>query len=120
VRFLPQIPGYAYATGDEALYVNLFMAGTTKLKAGDRVVELRQETRYPWDGRVKLAVNPQRPSTFTLHLRIPGWARNRPLPSGLYRYDDSEKPANLAVEKGFALLRRVWYAIAATVPSTAD
>jgi hypothetical protein len=118
VRFLPQIPGYAYATGDDSLYVNLFMAGTARLTVGDRVVELRQDTRYPWDGRIKLAVNPQRPSTFTLRLRIPGWARNQPLPSDLYRYDDSEKPAiklavngqpaDLAVEKGFALLRRLW------------
>jgi DUF1680 family protein len=120
VRFLPQIPGYAYATGDESLYVNLFMAGAAKLKVGDRVVELRQETRYPWDGRIMLAVNPQGPSTFTLHLRIPGWARNRPLPSDLYRYADSEKPAtklavngqpaDLVVEKGFASLRRPWKA----------
>jgi len=120
VRFLPQISGYAYATRNELLYVNLFMAGTAKLKMGETTVELRQETRYPWDGQIKLTLNPDKPATFGLRMRIPGWARNQPVPSDLYRYDDVEKPeaklavngqpADLTVENGFASLTRAWKA----------
>ena len=52
VRFLPELAGYFYATRDGEAYVNLFAAGTARLVVARTPVELRQETRYPWDGRV--------------------------------------------------------------------
>jgi len=84
----------------------------------ETTILLRQETRYPWDGQVKITVDPDKPSTFALKIRIPGWARNRPVPSDLYRYKDDEKPAvKLAVngktaaielDKGYAVIRGQW------------
>ena len=86
VRFIPSIPGYVYATRGEAIYVNLFIGGAATLKLGAVNVEIRQETRYPWDGAVKLTIAPDAPADFALNVRIPGWARNQPVPSDLYRY----------------------------------
>jgi DUF1680 family protein len=37
-------------------------------------VKLTQETAYPWDGKVHLKVEPEKPVAFTLKLRVPGWA----------------------------------------------
>ncbi len=34
---------------------------------------LRQVTRYPWDGAVRITVEPAAAQRFTLHLRVPGW-----------------------------------------------
>ena len=117
-RFLPSVPGYIYAVRDEVLYVNLFIGDTAAVEVAGRKVALRQDTRYPWDGAVKIAVDPEAPAEFTLAVRIPGWAVNRPVPSDLYRFADAsdEKPAlkvngavvALDMDKGYARIRRTW------------
>lgn len=37
-------------------------------------MKITQETDYPWNGSVKVLVEPEQPSTFSLFLRIPGWS----------------------------------------------
>lgn len=118
VRFMPALPGYIYAVRDNTAYVNLFIGGTGTLKLPSARVKLTQETRYPWNGTVKITVDPANTATFALNVRIPGWARNEVIPSDLYRYADSEEPeVKLAVngeavpvklEKGFAVINREW------------
>jgi DUF1680 family protein len=121
VRFLPSIPGYVYAQRGGDAFVNLFVAGRGELTLdGDLRVALRQETRYPWDGAVRITVEPARPSEFAVRVRIPGWAQGRPVPSDLYRYADGAtspfrlavngQPLAPAIEQGFAVLRRAWKA----------
>ena len=78
VRFVPSLPGYVYATGEDGIYVNLYVAGNGKDRpAATTAVTLTQETRYPWDGDVKLTVEPQKPGEFAFALRIPGWCEGR-------------------------------------------
>ncbi len=119
VRFLPWLPGYVYARGDNALFVNLFVSGTAEIAASDtQVVRLTQETRYPWDGAVRLSVGVGGPLSFTLHIRIPGWARDEAVPGGLYRFEDhleepvtlkvNSQPVELEIERGYASLTREW------------
>jgi DUF1680 family protein len=85
VRVFPKIGRYVYASDDSTLYVNLYVAGTATLSLGDGPVTLTQQTRYPWDGNVKLTVSPTREQPFQLRLRIPGWCKDRRTPGGLYR-----------------------------------
>ena len=55
VRFIPSIPGYVYAQRGDDVYVNLFVGGSGELQLEQqRRVGLTQETRYPWDGAVKI------------------------------------------------------------------
>lgn len=118
VRFLPEIASFLYATRDNELFVNLFIGGSAKLELDGTPVEVKQTTQYPWDGKVTVTLQPQKSKKFTLHLRIPGWARNQPLPSDLYRYDDGLTPHyTLAVNgktvspklnQGFAPITRTW------------
>jgi len=117
-RFLPSVPGYVYATQGDVLYVNLFIAGQAKIDLGGKTVNVKQETRYPWDGTVRITVDPERKGEFALHVRVPGWAQNRPVPTDLYSYaerGDAEvavrvngKPAGMNLDKGFARIRRIW------------
>ncbi len=119
VRMVPSVPGYIYATRGDALFVNLFIGGTAKVQLGGQTVTLTQTGDYPWDGKVKIAVAPEKDATFALKLRIPGWARNEPLPGGLYRYAD-EQPENWSVkingapqsfqglENGYAVFSKHW------------
>ena len=57
-RFLPSVPGYVYAVKGDILYVNLFIAGEAKIDLTGRAVSIRQETRYPWDGKIRLTIDP--------------------------------------------------------------
>ena len=117
-RFLPSVPGYVYATRNDILYVNLFIAGSAKIDLGGKAVAISQETRYPWEGKVKITVDPERKGEFALHVRVPGWARNDPVPTDLYRFAETGdakvtirvngKPLAMNLENGFARIRRVW------------
>jgi uncharacterized protein len=120
-RFMPSMPGYVYAQRGDSVYVNLFVGSTADIAMdGDRHVRIVQDTRYPWDGDVRLTLTPAVPGRFTLRVRIPGWARNEASPGGLYRYVDTiDDPVTLAVdgervplamEKGYAVVTRQWRA----------
>lgn len=120
VRFLASLPGYVYAADakNKTLYVNLFVAGQATVNVGGQQVRLRQETTYPWNGRVRLRVELPGKADFALALRIPGWAVNQPVPGDLYRYlaPESSRPTLTVngevveppMEKGYAVLRRAW------------
>jgi DUF1680 family protein len=117
-RFLPSVPGYVYATKGDVLYVNMFAAGEAKADLEVTAVAIRQETRYPWDGAVGIAIAPERAWEFAVHVRVPGWAQGRPVPTDLYRYEGggegqvvvrvNGEPVPLDLDKGFARIRRTW------------
>ena len=119
-RFLPSIAGYVYAQRERDVFVNLFVAGRGELSLDGLTLGIRQETRYPWDGRVRIALEPGRPAEFALHVRVPGWAQGRPVPSDLYRYAEAGaeaftlavngQPVKPEIVQGFAVLRRTWKA----------
>ncbi len=117
-RFLPSVPGLQYAVHADQLHVNLFAAGTAETDVASTRVKLTQETRYPWDGAVKLTVAPEKPADFTVRVRIPGWARSQPVPTDLYRYTDklqpevsltvNGQPQKIELQQGYAAVTRRW------------
>jgi hypothetical protein len=121
-RIIPQVGGLVYARGKQKVYVNLYAAGEASIKMdGGVTVKLAQQTEYPWDGRVRLTVTPEKASEFALCLRIPGWALGRPVPSDLYRFGGPKvasvglkingKTANPSPgDDGYAHLQRRWQA----------
>jgi DUF1680 family protein len=102
------------------LYINLFVAGKSTIEMNRGTVHIKQGTRYPWDGHVRIMVEPEAAGEFDVHVRIPGWARGQPVPSDLYHYLNEEgervvlqvngKSIVFDLEKGFARIRRVWQA----------
>ena len=120
VRLMASIGSYIYAKTGNELYVNLFVGSKADVKLAKTNIRISQETRYPWEGKVKMTVDPERAGKFAVLVRIPQWAQNRPLPSDLYRYLDAmdEKPTlrvngspvELAIENGYVRLQRKWKA----------
>jgi DUF1680 family protein len=98
VRFFPQIARFIYATRGSEVFLNLFVGSSAKISLAGEPLELKQETRYPWDGKVLVLIQKAptntAAATFTLNLRLPGWATGRPVPSDLYRYADAEPSAS--------------------------
>jgi DUF1680 family protein len=117
-RFIPSFPGYVYAATDDGIYVNLFVGSEAVVNLKESTVSLKQETRYPWEGKIRITVDPSQQAEFTLFVRIPEWSMNRPVPGDLYRYAGTteESPALsvnddevvIDVVKGYARLRRLW------------
>jgi uncharacterized protein len=118
-RFMASVPGYVYAQRGDALWINLFMASNAEVKMDNgRTVKLTQITRYPWDGAVKVTLDPDQSAALTIHVRIPGWARGEPVASDLYHYvDRSNRPVTVRVngktepvtlDKGYVALNRTW------------
>jgi DUF1680 family protein len=117
-RTLASLPGLMYATSGSTAYVTLYGSSEARVTLGAADVRITQRTPYPWDGEVELRVEPAATATFTVALRIPGWAQGRLVDGELYRPADTALPAptavvngqavRIAVERGFARITREW------------
>ena len=117
IRFIPFVPNLIYAGKENEVYVNLFIANKAKISLGNQEVNIRQETGYPWNGKVEITVNPERMANFTVKIRIPAWAQDR-FNNDLYLYaDKKQKTFSVAVngkrmkgdlKDGYFLISRTW------------
>ncbi len=74
-RTFASLPGYFYSTSHGGIYVHLYDNSDLDWHLEDGTgLKVTQKTNYPWDGEVEIAITPAKPSYFTFHLRIPGWA----------------------------------------------
>lgn len=97
-RFLPSIGNYVYGLSEDALWVNLFIGNTTKLEVGNQPVTISQQTGYPWDGKVRLTVESEKPLKKELRIRIPDWCDSYTL---LYK----GKAIDCPKENGYAVVK---------------
>ena len=89
-RFMASVPGYIYGYREDEIYINLFIANEASIQLKKQSVKIQQETKYPWEGSVKIKVTPEiENDKFSIFIRIPGWAQNQPVPSDLYRFLDT-------------------------------
>ena len=70
-RTLMEVGRYAYGYSESDVYVNLFVGGRCDVPLKASPVTFTIQTKYPWDGRVRIEANPKEASEFALHLRIP-------------------------------------------------
>lgn len=116
-RLVSSLGNYIYGTTDKGILVNLYIGSHSTFKVDRKEVGLRLETGYPWNGRVKITVDATAKQSFPLSLRLPGWMET-PAPGGLYSYADTAKsevrvmvngkPAAYKLDKGYAVIDRVW------------
>lgn len=117
-RFIPSVPGYVYTKTRDRLYVNLYMDNTARIEMNGKSVEVTQQTKYPWDGKVELIITPDQPSKFKLCLRVPGWAQNEAVPGDLYHYLNNNedeivlkingKAKKYSLNDGYIIISRKW------------
>ena len=122
VRFLPEIGSYIYAKSDSDLYINHFVGSEADILLNGMKIMIKQQTRYPWDGYIKITVNPETPSNIKLYLRIPGWARGEFLSGDLYNYVNNTNETDediilrvngierddIITRDGYAVIERIW------------
>jgi DUF1680 family protein len=95
-RFLPSIGNYIYGTSEDAVWVNLYIGSKADIEKG---LTITQETRYPWEGDVKITVGGKLKKA--LKLRIPGWCKE-------YTVSVNGKKVEPEMNKGYAVLQRKW------------
>ncbi len=117
-RFVPAIPGYIYAVGDNELYINLYASNDADIDINGKKVSVSQKADFPWTGKVEISINPEKSANFTVRVRIPGWALNEALPGDLYKFSDqNDEKVILSVNgeviegaavDGYIALERKW------------
>jgi len=117
-RFVPSVAGYAYAVKEGEIFVNLFMNGEAELQTGKGELSLVQRSMYPWEGKIEVEVMNDAAAETKIHIRIPGWALNRPVPSDLFVFADTQSgepsirvngdPAPMELHNGYVTLDRKW------------
>ena len=102
-RGVALIPSFAITTDADGVVVNLFDAGTAKLKLRDGTpITLTTDTRYPSDERIQIIIDPAEPKTFAVKARIPAWC-------GSWSVQVNGKPVTASTgADGYAAVTRKW------------
>ena len=100
-RFLPSIGNYIYGVSDDAVWVNLYMGNTGRMKVGRKKLTLTQETDYPWEGAVTLTIGASSPVKTEIRLRIPDWCEQ-------WMVEVNGEAYEPVVEKGYAVIPGTW------------
>ena len=104
LKAMGAMPGYIYATDENSVYVNLFVGSKASMRMNGSAVSVRQSTRYPWNGNVKIEVEPSQPATFALMVRIPGWCTGETVKVNGQRVDSGNRT------RGYLRIQRDWHA----------
>ncbi|MDD4645523.1 MAG: glycoside hydrolase family 127 protein [Bacteroidales bacterium] len=117
-RMIAMVPGLIYAQSVDRIFVNLYVAGKAELKVADSSFIMGQSTSYPWDGQIRIGINPASPVKTSVLLRIPGWAENQAFISDLYTFTGQTKEKytikingeiiETPLENGYAVINRKW------------
>jgi len=102
LKLMGALPGYIYGTDPESLYVNLFVGSRASAVLKQTPISVGQTTKYPWDGTVKISVDPAAPTAFHLKVRIPAWCRGESLKVNGEPVSTSER------SRGYARINRTW------------
>jgi len=90
VRFLAGMAGLIYAQDRSgAIFVNVYVSSETTFVLGGGTLALAVSSGMPWNGHSSVRVTSHDSVLATIKLRIPGWARGRPVPGALYRYQEA-------------------------------
>ncbi len=118
-RLIPQVSGMMYAKESDKIYCALYASNSTTIELKSGNVKLKQETKYPFDGKISLSVFPEFDGQeFSLLFRIPTWAISQFVPGELYHYlneltsdwtiKKNGQLLNVEIEKGFVTVSGRW------------
>lgn len=119
-RLVASLGDYIYATAADGIAVNLFVGSRTTATAGGTQVDMKMETDYPWDGIVRLSLDPAQKTRFRLFVRIPGWLTGKSVPGDLYIPASGQagtaapvfrvngKPVPHTLQDGYAVIENTW------------
>ena len=73
-RTIPSLWKYIYTVQKDTVYSHLFIGNNTKIELENDILEIEQETQYPWNGSIRYQLKTQTNKKITFAMRIPEWA----------------------------------------------
>jgi len=83
-RLVTSVGNYIYGKSNDGIWVNLFVGSNTNIKLSNTDVAVTMETNYPWDGKVKINIDPTKKANFKLYIREPGWLSSESSEKDIY------------------------------------
>lgn len=104
VRFLPAIGERIYAHRGDELFVSQYVGSDAVIPLAGQNVRVSQRTEYPFDGVVRMQLDPEQETEFELRLRVPQWC------DGKFEVAvaGEEDAGSTALVDGFFCVRRRW------------
>ena len=104
-RIISELPTMVYYRSGNGVAVNLYAPSKAKIVRGDgSSIAVEQETDYPNSGHVLIRIDPSKPASFPLKLRIPSWCKS-------IAVTVNGKPLERTYTPGtFAVIERFWRA----------
>lgn len=100
---LEELPAIAYGVTSDGVAINLYGPGRATLSTPQAgTIRLEQRTQYPFDGGIRILVEPQQSARFSLRLRIPAWAERADIRVNGAEWTHRASPGT------FAAVERVW------------
>jgi hypothetical protein len=93
------INGYFRERG--AIWVNLYLPSVLRWEESDAGIEMKLESAYPENEKIRLCIKSSRPVLFSLKLRIPAWCEGATA-------QVNGRSVQIAATAGFATIRRRW------------
>lgn len=100
-RFITSLGEYVYTNNEDTLYTHLYIGNETNVTLAQVNVNLVMDSEYEWNGKVKVTVNPEQDSFFTLAYRVPGWS------SGV-KFLVNDQEIHPEIRDGYAYIHRLW------------
>ncbi len=102
-RLIAQLPTLLYSRARNTVYVHQYASSTARVMVAGQDVVLTQKTDYPWNGRIRITIQPERQASWTLALRIPGWCTQATL-----KVNGTAISTTKILRKGYACIKREW------------
>lgn len=102
LKLMGALPGYIYATDADSFYLNLYVSSEATTTLKQQRLSIKQTSRYPWDGDVKVTINPAEPLAFNLMLRIPEWCYGATIKV------NGESVSGAGIVRGYTQIYRTW------------
>ena len=97
-RLVESVGQYAYTESKDTLYVHLYVGGVMTKQVGEKQVDVRIVSQFPWEGGVLIQVRADGAKDFRLALRIPDWCGHYVL-NGVGAKEGEEKDGYLYIQK---------------------
>ncbi len=102
MRQIALVGNYMATTDATGVQLHQYISATIEAAVGDGRVVLQMDTRYPWEGHVRVTVAETGGGEWTLAFRVPGWCNHAAL------WLNGEIIAGGASDGNYVTLTRVW------------
>ena len=106
MRTIAAVSGYMYSVHKNDVFVNMYAQSEGEVNVAGTQVKLKQETQYPWQGTVKMTVNPESTKEFTLKIRVPGWVKEQQNKTVTVKVNGTAVTSR--VKRGYISVTRTW------------